>query len=208
MQKLQLELTLPNQLTLLRVLLTPVFVALLLSQTPLYLQLSLLVFIIAALTDWYDGWIARKLGHISRWGKFLDPLADKIFSSATLLAYVWLGLVDAWMVWIVIFRDFSITGLRVLAEYRDRPIVTSKSAQAKTFGEFVVIYYILFLYVARSVPVLTEKFGPLMEDLMHPQVLFGMMLLVTLSSVGTGIAYLFDNRAFLRELYDGFREAR
>jgi CDP-diacylglycerol---glycerol-3-phosphate 3-phosphatidyltransferase len=206
MQKLQLELTLPNQLTLLRVLLTPVFVALLLSQTPLYLQLSLPVFIIAALTDWYDGWIARKLGHFSRWGRFLDPLADKIFSSATLLAYVCLGLVDAWMVWIVIFRDFFITGLRVLAEYRDRPIVTSKSAQAKTFGEFVVIYYILFLYVARSVPVLTEKFGPLIEDLMHPQVLFGMMLLVTLSTVGTGIAYLFDNRAFLRELYHGLRE--
>jgi len=206
MQKLQLELTLPNQLTLLRVLLTPVFVALLLSQTPLYLQLSLPVFIIAALTDWYDGWIARKLGYISRWGKFLDPLADKILSSATLLAYVWLGLVDGWMVWIVIVRDFLITGLRIFAEYKDRPIVTSKTAQAKTFGEFVVIYYILILYVARSVPFITDKFGPLIEDLMHPQVLFGMMLLVTLSTVGTGIAYLFDNRAFLRELYAGFRK--
>ena len=201
MPKLELQLNLPNQLTLLRIVLTPVFVALLMSGSSLNLQLSLLVFIIAALTDWYDGWAARKLGYTTRWGKFLDPLADKVLSSAALLAYVWLGLVDAWMVWIVISRDFLITGLRSYAEYKDEPIVTSKSAQAKTFGQFVVIYYILILYVGRSVPIINAEFGPTIDTLMHPQVLFGMMLLVTISTVGTGVAYLFDNRKFLRELY-------
>lgn len=205
MQKLQIELTLPNQLTLLRVLLTPVFVVLLLSHSPLAMQLSLVVFVIAALTDWYDGWIARKLGTISRWGKFFDPLADKILSSAALLAYAWLGLVDIWLVWIVVLRDFLITGLRTYAELQDRPIITSRSAQAKTFGQFVVIYYILILYVARTVPGIEEGWGSLIDNLMHPQVLFGMMLLVTLTTVGTGIAYLFDNRAVLRELFSGFR---
>jgi len=200
--RLQIELNLPNQLTLLRILLTPVFVILLLSNSPLSMQLSLAVFVIAALTDWYDGWIARRMGYISRWGKFLDPLADKILSSAALLAYVALGLVDAWMVWIVIARDFLITGLRAYAEYKDKPVITSRGAQAKTFGEFVVIYYILILYVARSVPGLNERFGPTIETLMHPQVLFGMMLLVTLSTVGTGLAYLFDNRKVLREIYE------
>jgi CDP-diacylglycerol--glycerol-3-phosphate 3-phosphatidyltransferase len=208
MARLQLELNLPNQLTLLRVLLTPVFVFLLLSNSSFSMQLSLVVFIIAALTDWYDGWIARKLGYISRWGKFLDPLADKILSSSALLAFVWLGLVDGWMVWIVIFRDFLMTGLRSYAEYKDQPIVTSKGAQAKTFGQFVVIYYILILYVGRSIPVIYQQFGPTIDGLMHPQVLFGMMLLVTLSTVGTGLAYLFDNRAILRELYDDFRARR
>lgn len=202
MARLQIELNLPNQLTLLRILLTPVFVILLLSNSPLSMQLSLAVFVIAALTDWYDGWIARRMGYISRWGKFLDPLADKILSSAALLAYVALGLVDAWMVWIVIARDFLITGLRAYAEYKDKPVITSRGAQAKTFGEFVVIYYILILYVARSVPGLNERFGPTIETLMHPQVLFGMMLLVTLSTVGTGLAYLFDNRKVLREIYE------
>ena len=152
--------------------------------------------------------IARKMGYISRWGKFLDPLADKILSSVALLAYVGLGLVDAWMVWIVIIRDFAITGLRTYAEYRDQPIVTSKGAQAKTFGQFVVIYYILILYVARSVPFIHSQYGSLIDALMHPQVLFGMMLVVTLSTVGTGIAYLFDNRTFLRELYVGIRSGR
>ena len=207
MARLRIELTLPNQLTLLRIVLTPAFVALLLSDSPPARQLSLLVFVLAALTDWYDGWIARKLGTSSRWGKFLDPLADKILSSAALLSYVWLGLIAGWMVWIVIVRDFLMTGLRVLAEYKDRPIITSKSAQAKTFGQFVVIYYILILYVARSVPGLYQEFGPTIEALMHPQVLFGMMLLVTLTSVGTMVAYAVDNRRFLRELYDAFRPA-
>jgi len=204
MPLLDLQFNLPNQLTLLRILLTPVFATLLLSESPTARQLSLVVFIVAALTDWYDGWVARKFGYTSRWGKFFDPLADKILSSAALLAYVSLNLVDAWMVWIVVIRDFLITSLRSYAEYRDAPIVTSKTAQAKTFGQFVVIYYILILYVARNLPIIQQEFGDTIDTLMHPEVLYGMMLLVTISTIGTGIAYLFDNRKFLLELLDGF----
>lgn len=159
------------------------------------------MFFVAALTDWYDGWIARRRGYISRWGKFLDPLADKVLSAAVLLCFVALDLVEGWLVWIVIGRDFLITGLRVYAELKDKPMVTSRGAQAKTFGEFVVIYYILILYVLHTVPVVNDRFGPTIETLMHPRVLFGMMMLVMLSSVGTGVAYLFDNRKMLRELY-------
>jgi CDP-diacylglycerol--glycerol-3-phosphate 3-phosphatidyltransferase len=208
MPKLEIQLNLPIQLTLLRVLLTPLFVVFLMSTSSLYLQLSLLVFVIAALTDWYDGWIARKMGYSTRWGRFLDPLADKVLSSAALLAYVGLNLVDGWMVWIVIVRDFLITGLRSYAEYLDKPIVTTKGAQAKTFGQFVVIYYILILYVGRSIPPVYQEFGSMIDTLMRPQVLFGMMLTVMLSTVGTGLAYLFDNRKVIRELYERFRPAR
>jgi CDP-diacylglycerol--glycerol-3-phosphate 3-phosphatidyltransferase len=206
MQKLDLQLTIPNQLTLLRVVLAPIFVLLLLSDSSLNKQLSLIVFLVAALTDWYDGWVARKFGYISRWGKFFDPLADKILSSLALLAYVSLGLVDAWMVWIVIGRDFLITGLRSYAEYRGQPIVTSRGAQAKTFGQFVVIYYILFLYVGRQVAFVAQRAGDTIDSLMDSRVLFGMMLLVTLSTLGTGIAYLWDNRTFLRDLNASFRQ--
>jgi CDP-diacylglycerol--glycerol-3-phosphate 3-phosphatidyltransferase len=205
MQKLEIQLNLPNQLTILRVLLTPVFVVLLLSSSPFQLQLALIVYIIAALTDWYDGWIARKMGYTTRWGKFLDPLADKILSSAALFAFVALDLVDAWMVWVVVLRDFLITGLRSYAEILDKPIVTTKGAQAKTFGQFVVIYYILILYVGRSMPPVYQEFGPTIDALMHPKVLYGMMLTVMLSTVGTGIAYLFDNRQVIRELLERVR---
>ncbi len=199
--------SIPNSLTLLRIVLTPVFVFLLFSESSFWKQIAVIVYIVAALTDWYDGWVARRYGYISRWGKFLDPLADKILAAAALFSFVYLRLVDGWMVWIIVIRDFVITGLRSYAEWKDRPIVTSRTAQAKTFSEFIVIYYILFLYVAGNIPVAQQKFGELIQTLMHPQVLFGMMLLVTISTVGTGIMYLIDNRHFLRELYGATRPA-
>jgi CDP-diacylglycerol--glycerol-3-phosphate 3-phosphatidyltransferase len=197
----------PNSLTILRIILTPIFLILLLSESSFSKQLSLVVFIVAALTDWYDGWVARRYGYVSRWGKFLDPLADKILSAAALFSFIYLELIDAWMVWIVVLRDFLITGLRSYAEWKDEPIVTSKTAQAKTFGQFVVIYYILILYVASKVPVIRNDFRHLIDSLMNPRVLFGMMLVVTLSTIGTGMMYLFDNRKFLRKLYVKFLHA-
>lgn len=193
-------LTFPNSLTLLRIVLTPLFVLLLFSESSFSKQIALVVYVVAALTDWYDGWVARKFGYISRWGKFFDPLADKILSAAALFAFVHLSLIDAWMVWVIVIRDFLITGLRTLAEYRGQPIVTSRTAQAKTFGQFVVIYYILILYVAQSILPLRQQFGDVIDALLHPQVLFGMILVVTLSNVGTAMIYLFDNRKFLERL--------
>ncbi len=202
MPKLELQLNIPNQLTLLRIALTPVFVLLLLSSSSTLRQVSLIVFVVAALTDWYDGWIARKMGYVSQWGKFLDPLADKILSSAAFICFAALGLVDTWMVWIIIIRDFLITGLRAYAEYRERPVVTSRSAQTKTFSQFVVMYYILILYVCRTIPSAYENFGKWIDSLMDREVLFGMMLLVTIMTVWTGIAYLIDNRKTLHDLYE------
>ncbi len=193
--------SIPNSLTVIRIILTPIFVVLLFTDSSAAKECSLLVYIIAALTDWYDGWVARKYGYVSRWGKFLDPLADKVLSSAALFSFVYLRLVDGWLVWVIVLRDFLITTLRSVAEWHDRPIVTSRSAQAKTFGEFIVIYYILILYVGVHLPVVSPANRELMTTLLHPQVLFGMMLLVALSSIGTGVMYLIDNRRFLAELY-------
>jgi len=113
-----------------------------------------------------------------------------------------LKLADAWMVWIIVIRDFLITGLRSYAELNNRPIVTSRSAQAKTFGEFVVIYYALILYVANVNPTIRANYGDLIETLIHPDILFGMLLVVTLSTIGTGILYLIDNRKLVIELYE------
>ena len=193
--------TVPNSLTILRIILTPVFLFLFLSESSFSKQLALIVYIVAALTDWYDGLIARKYGYVTRWGKFLDPLADKILSLAALFAFVYLDLIDAWLVWIIVVRDIIITTLRSYAELLDKPIITSKTAQAKTFGEYIVIYYILILNVGWNVPFIRKDFGGTIESLLHPQVLFGMMLLVVISTIGTGVQYIFDNRKLVRELY-------
>ena len=193
--------SIPNSLTVFRIILTPVFVLLLFSESSFWKQIALLVYVVAALTDWYDGWVARRYGVASQWGKFLDPLADKILAAAALFSFVALRLVPAWMVWIVVVRDFLITGLRSYAEWKERPVVTSRTAQAKTFGEFLVIYYILIVYVAGTIPLVRHEFPATLATLSDDRVFFGMMLLVTLSTIGTGVQYLFDNRKLLLELY-------
>jgi CDP-diacylglycerol--glycerol-3-phosphate 3-phosphatidyltransferase len=200
-----ITITLPNSLTFLRIVLTPVFLLLFISDSPVNKQISLIVFIIAALTDWYDGWVARKWGYVSRFGIFLDPLADKILSSAAIISFAALGLIDAWMVWIIVFRDILITTLRSIAEFKDKPVVTSSTAKTKTFIQYVIIYYILILYVAKTIPLLKNNSPDLynvIDNLLHPQVLFGMMLLVTFLTVWTGITYVYSNRNFIKTLYE------
>lgn len=198
---------LPNQLTILRIILTPIFVALLLSGDAFSTQVSLLVFVVAALTDWYDGWAARKLGYGSRLGKFLDPLADKILSSAALFAFVFLDLIEVWMVCIIVGRDILVTAFRAYAEWKNKPIVTAFTAKVKTFSEMVVIFYILILHTLRHTPVVWRDHRAIVETMMDAMVLNGLMLLITLFTVWTGVAYLIENRKMIRELYVNFGRA-
>ncbi|MEK7263084.1 MAG: CDP-diacylglycerol--glycerol-3-phosphate 3-phosphatidyltransferase [Bacteroidota bacterium] len=191
---------LPDRLTVLRIILSPVFVILFLNDTPEVKIISLFVFLIAAITDWYDGWAARHYGYFSRWGKFLDPLADKILTSAALIAFTRIGLIDAWMVWIIILRDFLITLLRSYAEYKGKPVVTSFTAKTKTVGQYISIYYILLLYVGKFIPSVYERFSMEIENLLHPQVLFGMMIVVTAATAWTGVVYIVENRKTLMEI--------
>jgi len=136
----------PNQLTFLRILLTPVFLIFLFSPYPIMRQWSLVVFILAAITDWYDGWVARRWGYVTRWGTFFDPLADKVVTSAALIAYIYLGLVAGWMVWIIVIRDAIITLLRSYAEYKGKPVETSKLAKIKILYHLYQSFY-LFIFL-------------------------------------------------------------
>lgn len=137
--------TLPNQLTLLRILLTPVFVFLLFIDSMWAKIGAFAVFTIAALTDWYDGYAARKLGGITMWGQFLDPLADKILVSSGFICFSVIGYIPAWMVMVIVIRDFLITIFRSYAIIKSRPIQTSYFAKIKTFVQFGIIYFI-FIY--------------------------------------------------------------
>ncbi|MBI4429588.1 MAG: CDP-diacylglycerol--glycerol-3-phosphate 3-phosphatidyltransferase [Ignavibacteriales bacterium] len=190
----------PNQLTFLRIILTPVFIAFLLSSNLTLRQVSLVIFLIAMLTDWYDGWVARRWGYITRWGSFLDPLADKIFASAALFAFAVLNLFPAWAVWVVVVRDFGITFLRTYSEVKGRPFTTKKLAKTKTFLQFLVIFYVLVLYVARSTEAFKE-YLPLIEKLLDPPLLYSLMVVVATTTVWTGVVYVVENWRTIRELY-------
>lgn len=191
----------PNQLTFLRILLTPVFLAFLFSADALLRQLSLLVFVIAMLTDWYDGWVARRWGYVTRWGTFLDPLADKVVTSAALIAFIYLDLVPPWTVWLIVARDIFITFLRSYSEFKGKPFDTSRMAKTKTFLQFTLIYYILLVYIARDTEYFRSRFGTLIDHLLDPFLLYAMMAVITAITLLTGTLYVIDNWTTIRELY-------
>jgi CDP-diacylglycerol--glycerol-3-phosphate 3-phosphatidyltransferase len=198
---MKIEFTPPNQLTFLRILLTPVFVAFLFSANPLLRQLSLVVFIFAMLTDWYDGWVARRWGYVTRWGTFLDPLADKIVTSAALIAFVYLDLVPTWTVWVIVLRDVAITFLRSYSELKGKPFDTTRMAKTKTFLQFALIYYVLLAYVARDTEYFRLHYGDLLNQLLDHSLLYAFMVLIAAITLLTGILYIIDNWTTVRELY-------
>lgn len=190
----------PNQLTVLRILLTPVFIILLFSADSVSRQLSIFVFFVALLSDWYDGWVARRWGYVTRWGTFLDPLADKIVTSAAFISFIYLGLVPAWTVWVIVFRDIVITLLRSYSEFKGKAFDTSRLAKTKTFLQFTVLFYILILYVAQSSARL-QPYHDTISALLHPALIYFMMMCIAVITVWTGVLYLLENRKTLRELY-------
>jgi CDP-diacylglycerol--glycerol-3-phosphate 3-phosphatidyltransferase len=106
---------LPNYLTMVRILAIPLIVWLLVQDSPLTNLIAVTIFLLAALTDMLDGYLARRMGLDSALGKLLDPLADKILVSTVMIALVPLGRMEAWIPMVVIGREFTISGLRSLA---------------------------------------------------------------------------------------------
>ena len=185
--------TLPNQLTTLRILLVPVFMFLLLLDSPYMKLLGVIVFIIASLTDIYDGYHARKYGLTSRLGAFLDPLADKFLITAAFLIYVWEGYLALWMVLLVALRDVVVTVLRVYAEWKDRPVVTSREAKYKTLTQNIFAYVIMLFILLKESEFTGEDVSAFMRTVLHSDYLDYIMLMITLYTVYTGISYLVQN---------------
>jgi CDP-diacylglycerol--glycerol-3-phosphate 3-phosphatidyltransferase len=193
--------TLPNQLTVLRIILTPIFLYFFLSNDPLYVQISLAIFFVAALTDWYDGWLARKFNYISDWGKFWDPLADKILTSTAFIGFVLVGLIPLWMVLLIIVRDLVITLLRVYAEGRGYNFVTSYYAKWKTVLQMVFLYYLLILYVGLKTKEVFIDNQELFSMLSNHNMIYFIMLVITIITVHSGITYLIKNKHLIEKLF-------
>jgi CDP-diacylglycerol--glycerol-3-phosphate 3-phosphatidyltransferase len=143
----------PNKLTILRIIMIPIFLLLLLpvgskglllpipQQTGRYI--SALVFILAALTDLLDGAIARKNNCVTTFGKFLDPIADKLLVTSALMALIQLGEVSAWAAVIIITREFIVQGIRIIAANEAVVISASFLGKIKTFSQMAAIVLIL-----------------------------------------------------------------
>jgi len=141
---------LPNILTLIRIVMIPVFMVVLLLKLPggkTYFEyqeyIAASIFILAAATDGLDGYVARRLGQVTNLGKFLDPLADKLLVSAALIALVELKMVSAWIVWVILAREFAVTGIRAIAAADGVVISASKLGKLKTVAQVVAISALL-----------------------------------------------------------------
>ncbi len=135
---------LPNILTFLRILLVPILVVVLLTKFEGKEFVGLALFLIAALTDFLDGFIARRWGLVTRLGKLLDPAADKILTSAAFISLVELGRAPAWIVVTIVAREFAISTLRSVAATQGVVIAASWSGKLKTVSQVVAISLLIF----------------------------------------------------------------
>ncbi len=181
----------PNQLSLLRIILAPVFLYLFLSENHFYKKLSLIVFFIAVTTDWYDGWHARRYGQISKAGIFLDPLADKILTSIAFIGFYKLGIMPLWMVILIVIRDIVITLLRSIQEAKGKTLRTSFIAKTKTFIQMTYIFLIVILVCLLSFEI-PENVKNQISEFLYSDLNIYLMLFVTLITIYTGISYFFE----------------
>ena len=171
---------LPNKLTLLRICLIPVFVILMLSQVSNFFLISCIIFIIASITDFLDGKIARKYNLVTDFGKFMDPLADKLLvlsASTCMIAY---DLVASWMVIIIVARELTVSILRAIAADNGKVIAASGGGKIKTTSQMIAI--ILLLIGA---------------NYSNSQIVFVgtiAMYIATIFTLYSGIDYLYKNR--------------
>ena len=132
-----------NKLTMLRVVLIPVFLVLLYLPIPFHMAFALVIFILASVTDFIDGYVARHYDQITDFGKFMDPLADKLLVLSAMLWFIQCGRLPAWAVLIVVAREFAVTGLRLVAVDNGRVIAAAWSGKVKTFTTMVCLCVML-----------------------------------------------------------------
>jgi CDP-diacylglycerol--glycerol-3-phosphate 3-phosphatidyltransferase len=192
---------LPNQLTVLRIILTPIFLFLFLYENQVLKEISLIIFLVAALTDWYDGWLARKFNYITSWGKFWDPLADKILTSSAFFGFAMVGLIANWMVWVIILRDLLITLLRVYSDYRGFSFRTSVYAKIKTVLQMIFLYYLLIFFVLSKNDWVQSNYSNFISLLLDEDLLFFLSLFITAITFFTGVQYIFANKYLIKKLF-------
>jgi CDP-diacylglycerol--glycerol-3-phosphate 3-phosphatidyltransferase len=184
-----------NKLTVSRVILIPIFLIFLLVPLPfgsidlgnsslsVSQFIAALLFIIASVTDWLDGYLARKLNLVTNFGKFLDPLADKLLVMSALVSLVSLNLIPGWMVIVILAREFAVTGLRLVAVGEGEVIAASPLGKWKTLFQMIAI----ILYLFNNVP-----FG--LDGFPLAYILLWIAVILTIIS---GWDYFYKNKAII-----------
>lgn len=184
----------PNKLTLLRILLTPVFMVLMLVDFPHHYAAALLLFIFASLTDLFDGKIARKHGLVTDMGKFLDPLADKMLTTAAFLSFMaqGLGVGIVWINFIVLAREFMVTSVRYMAASSGKVVAANIYGKVKTVSQMVAIIITVFFEYVISFGILSAPVCGALQVIYNVALWFSAAMTVV-----SGVVYAVQNREFI-----------
>lgn len=198
--------TTANKITMVRILMIPFFIYFALQNDKTSLIIALVLFCLASVTDFLDGYIARKYNQITDFGKFVDPLADKLLVTAALLIFIEKGIFPAWMVFIVLAREFIITSLRNVAAAKGRVLAASWTGKVKTcvqIAGIIIDFFVLILIsgtlegmnstIASSIGVIGGADGPtaiLTAGFGIPSIVAWVVTLVTIYA---GIDYMVKN---------------
>jgi len=190
--------TVPNILTVFRIFLTPFFIFFLFKDSDLSGTYALIIFVVASITDAYDGHYARKYNVVSESGKFLDPLADKILVSSAFISFTILKIIDFWMVFLIIFRDVFVTLLRMRMKKSNQSLITSNIAKSKTAAQLIIIVFtLLYLSISNSNLQILMGFIDWIERF---NLVYNLTLFVTLFTIFTGYRYAYDNWAVIKKI--------
>ncbi len=189
-----------NKLTILRIVLTPVFLVLMLLDFPFHYLAAGLVFGAAALTDLLDGHLARKYQLVTNMGKFLDPLADKMLTTAAFLAFMAMGQMNIWAVMLILTREFMVMSIRLTAAAEGTVIAASFFGKAKTVAQYVGI---LFTMAANEFATWQQS---VLANAGLPEAVFTVPITISsvllwvaaILTVISGIQYVYNGRRFFK----------
>ncbi len=186
-----MKLNTPNKLTLLRIVLVPAYmIFLLLPQIPLNYLWAALMFSAAAYTDYLDGHIARKQGLVTNFGKFLDPLADKMLVTAALICFVELGFIGSVVTVVIITREFMVTSLRLIAAGEGTVIAAGMLGKIKTVTQIIVTVMIMLIQQLIALGALSASFP---HRIISDILIWGVAAITVVS----GVQYVWQNRHFI-----------
>ena len=189
---------LPNKITLTRILLAGFFMVFLFMHGLAWKVAALLTFLAAALSDYLDGYIAKKYNLVSDFGKLMDPVADKVLTLAAFLAFVEMRLVPAWMVVIIIAREMLITGLRIARVLKHNDILAAgRGGKNKTVSQLVSIFVILVFVILKEGGERVFGFWTPEAELTGKNIIFFLMLITVMFTIISGVSYVATNRRYL-----------
>ncbi len=191
---------LANKITLFRIVLVPVFMVFLLVRVIPYGEIwAALIFVFAALTDSLDGYIARKNKDVTRLGKLMDPLADKLLITAAMISLVALGTLSPWIAFLIIGREFAVTGLRLIAAAEGVVLTANKWGKLKTVAQIVMIVAIIIEMALKADIYPGANWLRVLIDVYPASVIaYSSLLIAVILTVISGFYYFYQNKNLIK----------